>query len=213
MRGVSARATLASIAVGRAVTDALARGVPPTDSVTLQGLQEAAFADERGALNAMAERCTELLSAREGFAIDAAFGLASEFPGGRARDGRVSDIGFWLTSAHLGRNFSNIGVARLQWDVAGTTTRRILDIGGRSVYAWDDFAGSLEVVYRTVRQGDVRDFVRFSALFDVKIGDQSWLSLTLGRDFDPKAENSLLALLGFKWQIGEQRIMPRIARQ
>ena len=175
-------------------------------------LADATLAPEAEQLQGLAKKCTERLSARHGFNVDAAIATAVDFPGGRANDGDFGRFGVWVTPAWLGESFSHIGVARLSVaDSEDEGTVRTYDLGLRSVYAWQRFAVSAEAVYRRVDQdaGD-KNFSRLAAIFDAKLTDQTWLTVTVGKDFDPAQPNSMLALFGLKWQLGEQRVKPDI---
>jgi hypothetical protein len=182
--------------------------------VTQQGLVKwrALLEKEDDNVQELAKKCTETLSAREGFVLDGAAATAASFVGGRANDGELSALSAWLTPAWLGRAHSLIGVVRWRRDKLDNDEQtNSFDVGTRAVYAWRRIAASGEIVYRTVRQsGDSKTFTRLSLILDAKAAEQSWLSLTLGKDFDPKAANSLLAILGFKWQLGEQRVKPDV---
>ena len=182
------------------------------DSIRIRAarIQEQILLPEQEALAERAGRCMEQLSARHGLNIDVAVAGAVDFPGGRANAGTLGRVAFWLTPAWLGESMSHIGVARIGFEDApdGGTTR-LYDLGVRSVYAWQRFAASAEAVWRRVDgEGDeeAKSFVRLAAIFDAKLTDQTWLTVSAGKDFDPAQPNSLLALLGLKWQLGEQRV-------
>lgn len=164
----------------------------------------------QGRLAERAKACADRISAREGLVVDVAGAGAADFPGGRANAGELSKLGVWITPAWLGRSFSHVGVIRATFDgVRSDTTVRLYDLGVRSVYAWQRFASSVEAVYRRVdRPAGDRNHARFSAIFDAKLTDETWLTLTAGRDFDRSAPNSLLGLIALKWQVGEQRVQP-----
>jgi hypothetical protein len=142
--------------------------------------------------------------------MDAATGTAATFPSGRADAGHFSSAGAWLTPAWLGESFSNIAVLRMRWDdLDGDTTSTSFDAGVRSVYAFERYAASVEVVNRlTSRAGESKDLVRFGVTFDAKVGSDVWLNVSLGKEFDASKPQSLRALLGFQWQLGDRAVQP-----
>jgi hypothetical protein len=134
-------------------------------------------------------------------------GLALAFPGGRAAGGRPSVWGAWLTPAYLGERFSQVGVVRVRADGRGTDSAATrVEVGGRTVYAFQRFAASAEAVVRA--GGDRPRRARLTAVVDARVTEETWLTLTFGRDFDPRRANSLLAHLGFSWQIGDRTVRP-----
>jgi hypothetical protein len=222
---VSRLATAVALEIGAAVA-----ADPTVNRLRREGVSSPAKLDSAAAISRviaapildrsqarLAERakaCSERLSAREGIVVDIAGAGAADFPGGRASAGELSKLGVWITPAWLGRSFSHVGVLRATFDgVRADTTVRLYDLGVRSVYAWQRFASSVEAVYRRVdRPAGDRNHARFSAIFDAKLTDETWLTLTAGRDFDHRAPNSLLGLIALKWQLGEQRVPPPAIR-
>jgi hypothetical protein len=170
--------------------------------------------EEREALEETAKDCTERLAAREHFALDFASAAALDFAGGAASQGQVSSAGVWLTPGWLGESFSNIGIVRVLWTQLNTDDHSVaLDLGARSIYAWQGFASSVEAVVRRVSEDDeTKSRVRLSAIFDAKLTQETWFTMTLGKDFDPKAKSSFLAILGLKWQLGDRTLKPDNAK-
>jgi hypothetical protein len=101
---------------------------------------------------------------------------------------------------------------RARWDDLNTdSSSTALDLGARSIYAWDRFASSLELVNRVERRrAATDDFVRASVIFDVRLVGDYWLNLSFGKDFDARKKQSLIALIGFQWQLGDRSVRPDI---
>jgi hypothetical protein len=222
VREISAAATAHTTAIGALVARAIEAGrLSRSNSVAIEAFQNAdsTRAEARASLSRWQQdllspegvgRCTADLSARRGAAMDVAVAAAATFPEGRATSGEISSVGVWITPAILGDRFSNIAVLRLAWhDLDSTTSRNTFDAGLRSVYAWDRYATSLELVNRLERRsGETSDFIRIALNFDVKIAGDTWLNVALGKDFDARQPQSLLALLGFQWQLGDRSVHP-----
>ena len=218
---VNAAATALSGVIGARVARAIASvTLSAQDAIAIEAFKTsiypAALASlplaQRKALTELVQSCTKDLSVRRGFSMDIAGGMAARFPSGTVDSGRVSTAGVWLTPALLGESFSHIVVVRGRWDDLDTdSSSTALDLGARSIYAWDRFASSVELVNRAERRrGATSDFVRASVIFDVRLVGDYWVNLSFGKDFDARKRQSLIALIGFQWQLGDRSVRPDV---
>lgn len=182
------------------------------DSTIIDRLYEQAVADALGADSVLIsdenlEQCAAELRVRQGFILDLAAGTGVHFEGARAESAEFGSLGFWVTPAYLTRTGGFAGVLRAQWqdlDLEQSTTT--YDAGLRGIRAMDRWILSGEAVVRRLNGGETNsNLVRLSGIFDLEITPKTWLTITVGRDFNAAERQSLLALVNFQWNLGNTK--------
>jgi hypothetical protein len=186
----------------------LGHAPPYTDaelSSILNAANEAADAKKKE-LHYDEKTCTNvaLVSLRRDIVVDAAAALSLAFPDDLIGNGKISGYSGWLTGGWLpSDNFSLLVLGRYFADgIEGPAEQRTLDVGAKLAYAWTRFGVALEGVYRNYLTGSADGHgyaLRATAIFDVMLAQDFWVTLTLGRDYAPIDDSPLLALAGLKW--------------
>jgi aryl carrier-like protein len=154
------------------------------------------------------EEALEGAGDREGFALEAAFGLMWQYPGMVVDSARFSRFGAWLTPSYQARNISIIGVVRFLSDEV-RSSMDLVDLGARLLYTHDLFAVSGEYVHRLFTGGrTLGSQQRIAGIAEYRVLEDVWLQVAVGKDYDPSATGSLIARLGLSFQFGRQRYQP-----
>lgn len=143
---------------------------------------------------------------REGFLLELALGSTWHFANAIADSGRFARFGAWLTPAYQWQNWSVVGVGRVLADKMGDSTYVTIDAGARLIYTASQFGISLEAVGQTFTWDNAPENEwRLAAVADVEIRDNTWITMTFGRDFHGNQTGSFLAKLGLAFHMGSQR--------
>lgn len=173
------------------------------DDKRLEELNQELFSREQPAIEEATQLCMEELSVPQGFALDMAAASVFHFQDGEFDKAAVSRKSLWITPAFLGRYQSWTGVLRFIWDDdPNSGNQDAYDLGVRSIYARDRFAGSIEALWRREHVGgESENLYRAVGVFEFEILEGTWLSLSLGRDYEGDRPNSLVALANVQWNI------------
>jgi|GEM_PF-5259018 len=182
------------------------------DSTLLDQLYEEAVAEVLGPDSVLISdesvaQCAAELRVRQGFVLDLAAGTGLHFEGARAENADFGSFGIWATPAYLTRHGGLAGVLRAQWqdlDLEESTTT--YDAGLRGIRAMERWIISGEAIVRRLNGGDTgSNLVRISGIFDLEVTPKTWLTVTVGRDFNADERQSLLALVNFQWNLGNTK--------
>ncbi len=185
----------------------------------LEALREELFEGARAGLSRedqatlqSVESCTDEIADRTGFVMGIAAAGALGFlppgdPGSPVPEptSELNTFGLWITPSYLMGSFSGVTLLRARWNELGAEDAAFaLDLGGRAIYSSGRFAASAEGVYRRRDlEGETREEWRAAVVLDVRVSDDLWLTSTFGRDFEPGASGSLIALANLQWAFGK----------
>lgn len=151
---------------------------------------------------------------RVGLFWGVAGGAAWRYPDGVWDRGRISRFGFWTTLSYEGQplgkmTFTPVAVIRFLGE-RGDSTSNLLDGGARFVLSSETYSASVEGVVRLpIDEPGGRNLYRIAGIFDYRLADKTWLSLTFGRDYQSSSEGSLIAQLGVKVHFARDRYQPQ----
>lgn len=142
--------------------------------------------------------------------LSASAALRWRFPGAAAEDGDLISQAYWLTYAHTANPLTALVLGRVRLDEAQMGWDGFLDAGARAVIARDAYAASLEVVARRQFAGAGADgadtLLRVSLLVEYLVKDDSWLTVTFGKEFAAADAGSLFSLVNLTTTFGEHRV-------
>jgi hypothetical protein len=143
---------------------------------------------------------------RTGFVLEVAGGLVWAAPGDVVDSARVGRWGAWVTAGYQSPSWSFVAVNRFLTAVTDTASD-VLDVGIRLIHTERRWAVSGEAVFRAFSgAGGPPNQHRIAGIFDYNIGENLWVTATIGRDFDPAASGSLLAQLGISFGLSGERV-------
>jgi hypothetical protein len=149
------------------------------------------------------DEATKLVTAREGFLMDVAGGVAWSAPSAALDSADLDRWGVWLTGSYTMPQVSFVGMARYLGVADGEDDA--VDIGARLIYTRDRYAVSAEYVGRHVTEDAAGDQWRLAGVIEYRVSPDLWINGTFGRSYDDEARGSLLAQLGLSLNLSKQR--------
>jgi hypothetical protein len=147
----------------------------------------------------------ELAAVRQGFLLDVAAGSMWSFPDNVADSGRFDKFSIWLTPAYALEKFDAAGVIRMAWS-GRDDSLTALDFGGKLTWANKSYALSGEGVSRYRIESEGRKWQwKIDGTFEFEAFNHQWLTISFGKDFQDDAKNSLYALVGWTFNLADQR--------
>jgi hypothetical protein len=190
-----------------------------SDSVTLR-VNAARLAAQQDSVfilweqNHPLEQLQEATPQRVGLFWGVAAGASWGFADGAWAAGHVRNIGVWTTlsyegtQASQGTTFTPMAVARLL-SQRGDSAMTTLDAGGRFVLSAPTYSASVEGIVRLpLETENAKNLYRLAGILEYRLRPDLWLTATFGRDYQSQESGSLLAQLGVKFHVTEDRYVP-----
>ena len=146
-----------------------------------------------------------------GLAIELAAATSIALTDNELDAGALSTSAAWASFAYRTTGASVIGLARLRRDRVTGGRQYVLVPGARGVYATGRVAVSLEgILQKQLAKSDaVADLdvtYRATAALDVRVADNTWVTLSFGKDFGDDSSGKLFSLANLKWGYGDPKI-------
>lgn len=152
----------------------------------------------------------DCFSAYYGWSLDVAAATVDRFPAQSFDGGQLAAHAWWVTFGYKDKlSRSLLAVARVGREGAKGKRlgSRYTDVGARVLLPQKEWAFSLEGVRRRLVEPDsTSNLWRFTGGFDYKVSEGLWINSSFGRDYQAKRANSLVALLGLKWNLGTKSL-------
>ena len=156
---------------------------------------------------------------RVGFKLDFNSAIAYDFPDQVYGDGKLSDLGLWLTAAIEGQTgWSFLGIARYLYspdqlfaDPTGqisTMDNETFDAGVRLIFSKDKFSFSGEIVNRSVLgNDDIDSTIKYAFNTEYVVSNNTKLTLSIGKAFNGAITRTgnVIAALNFLKGFGSTR--------
>ncbi|HEX6574135.1 MAG TPA: hypothetical protein VF042_04120 [Gemmatimonadaceae bacterium] len=147
----------------------------------------------------------------DGFVLEVAAGVRSEFERGEWDRGHTDGIGIWMTPMYrfASKNLEVIGVVRYLTRVAEFDNANLLDLGARAGVTLGRGTFSGEVVRRSISDEINRRSSRWAALFDYPLPAKLHLVASFGSDFRRRdGRRPVIATLGVNLGVGAIELGP-----
>lgn len=138
-----------------------------------------------------------------GFAVELAAATSIVFTASDLNDGREGKSAAWLTLAYRWEHATVAATVRGRREVEGDVTTYPIEPGARFIATGGRIAASAELIGRI----DDESTYRVAAVAEVRVADDSWLSLSFGRDFGAGGDDGpLFTLASLEWGYGDPRV-------
>jgi len=162
-------------------------------------------------LEAERERFQDFALVRQGWFLNVATGGAWNFPGQVWENGEFRRFGVWTTLSYEGTDLGRevritpLAVARFLTQ-AEDTLPHVFDAGGRLVLSGATYAASAEWVVRTALGEEEHDPEhRLVGIFEYRLGPDTWLQGSFGRDHESPSGSNVVARLGISFSLSRDR--------
>jgi hypothetical protein len=146
----------------------------------------------------------EALQNRQGLTVELAGAGLWDFRNRSYEQREFTRWGIWLTPAMNFEGGSLVAVCRYVGDDTNPN-EDLVDIGVSAILVAKKYAFSFEGVARAFTDAECDDQHRLALTLDYEVGENRWLTVTFGRDFNVEGENSLLALANLSFGFGGRR--------
>lgn len=155
-------------------------------------------------------KCGKAFWTPSGFVVSGAFATGWTFADSKWSESSYLRSAAWLTAGHEGKRFTGLGLGRVQWTNVGNdgASPDLVDVGGRLVIHRTSFAASVEGVKRFGLASGLPDGYRLALIGEGKLGG-SWLSVSLGKDYDSTQDGSFFTLANLQVTMGD----PQLAKE
>ncbi|HEY0018715.1 MAG TPA: hypothetical protein VGC13_20615 [Longimicrobium sp.] len=163
------------------------------------------------------EQLQEATPQRAGLFWGVAGGASWGFANDVWKAGHVHNLGLWSTLSYEGTqvgeesSFTPMVVARLLSNRGGDSVSTTFDAGGRFMLSGPAYTASVEGILRMPLEeegegeGDTETLYRIAGILEYRLRPDLWLTATFGRDYQSSNDGSLLAQLGVKFHVTEDR--------
>lgn len=146
-----------------------------------------------------------------GWSLEAAAATSLSFAESDPDRGSLRSSGAWLTLAYKWIGVSAIGLARAHVDHVADGRVVTFDPGARLVVARGRYALSGELVGRfqvaeTMSTRSRDSTYRVALGFDMRLTDQTWLTVSFGKDYSGDEDGKLFSLANLEWGFGDPKI-------
>ncbi|HEY0024901.1 MAG TPA: hypothetical protein VGB24_18445 [Longimicrobium sp.] len=206
---------------GTRIADAATRGDTQTvrllsaeltsrvDALRLTAQQDSAY--RRFVRENVVEEMQEATPRREGLFWGVAGGASWGYANAAWATGELRRVGLWTTLSYEGTpisgqtTFTPMAVIRLLAE-RGDSASSVVDAGGRFVLSSPTYSASLETVFRLPMEDEAgKNLYRVAGVLEYQVREDLWLTATFGRDYQSRDSGSLLAQLGVKFHVTEDR--------
>ena len=210
MRTLARRDSLrALVAAASAATDSAAATADDLDRIEAR-------------LATLAKRFAGHEAEPDGFMLEMAGGIRSEFENGQWGRQRTDGFAAWVTPMYrIGEyGFELIGVARYMSNVRDYDGQNLLDIGARAgvdigkgtlgaEHVWRSVHNSSQLGLNTSAAVNRRHTTRWAVLFDYPLGGKLWAVASFGSDYRlPDGDRPVIATIGINLGFGAIEILP-----
>jgi hypothetical protein len=173
----------------------------------------------KGKLNAgiasqLDKLCTDgSQEARQGFVAEFAVASSELFLDSEVSDHHYGDTAAWTTIAWESPGWSVMALGRyLTGKVIGADRNRFVDTGARLIRSKDTYALSVELLGRfpidTPSGSTLESTYRVDMAVDYHVQDNTWLTLSFGKDFSQSTASSFFSLANLKIGLGDPKLKP-----
>jgi hypothetical protein len=152
---------------------------------------------------------------RVGLFWGVAGGVSWSYPNAVFESGHVHRVGLWTTLSYEGTpvkgqtTFTPMAVVRYLGQ-RGDSVSSVVDAGGRFVLSSPTYSASLETVLRLpMEEEGAQNLYRIAGIVEYQLREDLWLTSTFGRDYQSRNSGSLIAQLGLKFHVTEDRYKPK----
>jgi hypothetical protein len=150
--------------------------------------------------------CEDLLTHREGFALDIAGGASLASEDNVLSETEGDDAALWVTPAWTWGHTSLLFLGRASFEDMVEDPAFVLDLGVGTGHQWDRFTGTIETLAR-LPIADADFAARVKLGLDLRVSSGVWFSTSFGVSYPFDAVDSILANAGFTFGVAQERTL------